>query len=239
MEVKDINLLGIFTLGNILAMREYFAEALLPLIDNYIGSYIQDFFNKVDALEYKSPEVCVLKYRKDEMYKILGEKVKKATFYKQAEDNGIINFIKSIGWFESIYSLPDIEETNKKLEWLLSNRQYWSVKISPRKAEDFDKFLIAVRKLEDELPGRLSALCNEYDIDIFDIPYNKNLVNTVKANKALFYVQREKGSSTCLEKVLENNKPQYLEMLLHGIKYQKVCQDEGLDIPYRRQFLGI
>lgn len=232
----DVQLFGIFYEGEILGMSESFIKALEKVLDDRVSIRLLEFYDRFEnsaVFEAKDPVAVNLRNQVARLRILLMKRVKALTYYKEVQDSNTIAFVQNMIPELVLSTYENKQETLKRLEGVMGNRNYWVTTIEPREKEDFEEFETECIKLQNisKIMQNQLLLASGGKIEL---KCNKNLSKSVAANKVFFYSPREAKRPTGLSKfvVAVDN----MQIVQNGLKYQIACDAKQIVEVERRSF---
>lgn len=216
---------NIFHEAELLIMTRDHYEIINRLMDDMLAAKIIKFFDSMEELnlnERRDPIAQHLFQRYVMARVILEKKARQLTFHMEARDKGVLKAVKNMDITTAHLLFEDKDAAIEMLNWLLDNRQYWCATIEPRRVEDWRELEKCADEIEKSAMGMVSQMAG-IGIQIDSCP---DLKNRLKDNKEMFYAPNEKSRSTGMAYVF--SAAEVLEIILHGFKFQKVCQEEKI-----------
>lgn len=233
----DIELFkNIFSEGEILCMDDEFLELLRRLLDDKMSVRFLQFLERFEQSEIpkqaNDPIARTLVLRVAKMKEVLLPTAKQNTFHLEVTERNIFEFIGRLHIDTALLVITDRKGTIETLEWLLGNRNNWLGYIPIRQKEDYEMFFQKCYEMEYATRSTQMDLENlgiGVSIERYD-----NLTERIKANKEFFFSNNERKRSTRMTNIM--SMADTLEVILHGLKYQELCNQREIPKIVRRSF---
>lgn len=215
----------VFSTAEILVLPKETTEALVRLMDDKLAGRFLLFFKEIEELELEKrtdPFSKALLNKYQEIKEIAGSKVKQMTFHLELRQSNIFDIVKNIDINTAHDLFIDKDKMIEMLEWLFANRDYWCPSIEPRHKEDWEELLSHSADIE-ALTG---MLCKRLEAAGLHLDRFTNIRARLKDNKDLFYSPNERSRKTGMGLVVHMSKA--LQVVLHGFKFQKLCNVERI-----------
>lgn len=236
--IANMKFLHIFKEAEIASFDEDFIDSLKALLDDKLSLAVLDFIESVKNSELQGqrdiPFIDTVCSKVEMMEERLKETLQKNTFHIQARKRDIVRTVINNNYMtvlsDSSVNRPKLLED---ITWLLNNRSKWQHEIKPRDKDAYALFLMECERVASRARSLRMVMIVQAGIEL---DYNELLTESLKVNKALFYVKetaRSTGLSVIIREAVE------IEKLQHCIIYNNICDEKGISVTARYSLGGL
>lgn len=237
--ISNMKFLHIFYEAEIASFDEDFIDSLKALLDDKLSLAVLDFIESINKSSLKErreevPFVDLIYTKVEMMEERLGDVLLKNTFHIEAKKRDIVRTIFNTNYMTV---LTDTSINRKKLledvTWLIEHRSRWQHEIKPRDRNAYELFLMECERISQM--ARSLHMTAKIQLGL-ELERNELLMESLKANKGLFYV-KEQARSTGLSGIIREAVE--IEKLKHCLEYNEICDRKNISIMSRYSLGGL